>query len=182
VKKKLFLEAPISSLLVHYSRVDFVITDKKLVKTIRMTRALLIACLFLTGCTSSTGPVVIRDVETLRPSVPSNSEVNRNDPDAIEKVQPVLPASPNPVAESPLKTQLIEQSYKKIVENDLQAAIVLAERGLRVDRKEPRFYEVLAQAYQGLANKTQSVYFAQQGLRYAQKGSKVYQTLIDLSK
>jgi predicted Zn-dependent protease len=88
-----------------------------------------------------------------------------------------VPEKTSALMATPLKNKLMVQSEKKLIDDDPRAAIVLAERGLRVDRKEPRFYQVLASAYNALANPSQSVYFAKQGLRYAKKGSEVHQSL-----
>jgi hypothetical protein len=129
---------------------------------------------FLTACVSHTGPVVIRDAD-VNNSVPAGSAEPADKRQPI--VRPVAPKKSNASTASPLKNKLIAQSEQKLIDDDPKAAIVLAERGLRVDRKEPRFYQVLASAYNTLANPLQSVYFAKQGLRYAQKGSEVYQSL-----
>ena len=60
--------------------------------------------------------------------------------------------------------------------------ITLAERGLRIDRREPEFYWFLARGYWGLANIKQAKAFAQQGLRFVQQGSLLQQQLNTLLK
>jgi Tfp pilus assembly protein PilF len=129
---------------------------------------------FLTACVSNTGPVVIRDAGAVS-STPAGSAGPAEKRQSV--VRPVAPEKLNGSTASPLKTKLIAQSEKKLIDNDPKAAIILAERGLRIDRKEPRFYQVLASAYDALSNPSQSVYFAKQGLRYAKNGSEVYQSL-----
>ncbi len=127
----------------------------------------LVACAFLVACSATNAPVVIRDADS---------------PEVIKS--PVQEAKKdNKVAlVSPLKLQLLDQSQQKYQQGDLEIAITLAERGLRLDRKEPVFYQVLSQAYEQLGDKTQSQRFAKQGLRYAQQGSRVYQLLLSLSQ
>ena len=151
-----------------------------------MKKYCLVACIVLSGCTTTTGPVVIRDAGDL-PKRPSVSDSSTTQSGSTHKaggsdtspavVQPVSPTSQSASSTSPLKKKLLQQSQQKISEQDAQGAIVLAERGLRIDRKEPHFYHVLAEAYDLLANKTQSVYFAKQGLRYAPTGSDIYRAL-----
>lgn len=143
----------------------------------------------LSACANNAGPVVIRNSGNTEVHVvsPSEDAVSKKAPvDAFElsrpNVQPVEPDKRALSSASPLKKKLMAQSEKKLQEDKPRAAIVLAERGLRVDRKEPRFYQVLAAAYHALANKAQSVYFAQQGLRYANKGSEIYRSLTQLSR
>jgi len=159
------------------------------------------ACLIVTACATNTGPVTIKDVgiqvpdsspeiisatvSSAIPHTPADSaDTTITGPGSVEViaerpkkviVQPVAPSKYVP--NSPLKIKLIQQSEKRLSTKDYSTAISLAERGLRVDRKEPRFYQVLAGAYNALGNRKQSVYFARQGLRYAPKGSDVYREL-----
>lgn len=64
-------------------------------------------------------------------------------------------------------TQLIAESRAQVASRDWQAAIATAERGLRIERREPELYLLLALGYQGLAENARAVQFARQGLRYA---------------
>lgn len=124
--------------------------------------------------------VVVRD--SLNGSLGTSN--NSSQPDAVT-VQPVSPAAKTVSSASPLKNKLIQQSQQQLAQNNLEgakAAIVLAERGLRIDRKEPAFYEVLALAYDQMGVPQQSRYFAQQGVRYASKGSAVYRSLTALAR
>ncbi|HMW70483.1 MAG TPA: tetratricopeptide repeat protein, partial [Cellvibrionaceae bacterium] len=52
-----------------------------------------------------------------------------------------------------------------------QTAISTAERGLRIDRRAPALYLVMAQSYLALNQPTQAAQFANQGLRFSQSGS-----------
>ena len=132
---------------------------------------LVIFLMLLSACTTTaTGPVSIRDV---RPAI--TPEVKHDDVVKPPSVQPVAPTKA--VISSPLKQKLIKQSQQQLSNQNFSSAIALAERGLRVDRKEPRFYLVLSSAYYRSGNKSQSAYFAQQGLRYARKDSATYNAL-----
>ena len=73
----------------------------------------------------------------------------------------------------PLVEQLILQANMALDKNQYEQAISLAERGLRVDRREPRFYLVLAEAYDLLNKAQQANFFAQQGLRYTGKSDEI---------
>jgi Flp pilus assembly protein TadD len=166
-----------------YCRLDTVVT-------------VILMLLLLAACSTSPQEVVIRDVSdsnrtaTTRvdAGVKSSSkktvgidssgqnragDVNREP--VTNEVQPVYSASAR--QKSPLQKKLLTSAQKKLSANEPQAAIVLAEKGLRIDRKDPQFYILLARAYEQLGDKQQSSYFARQGLRYVRKGSEEYQVL-----
>jgi len=62
--------------------------------------------------------------------------------------------------------QLIADAQRQFQRNDWQAAIAIAERGLRVDRREVRLYLLIAKSYRALGSMDISKQFAEQGLRY----------------
>lgn len=72
---------------------------------------------------------------------------------------------------------LIDQARMAYQQGDFEAAIATAERGLRIDRREPEFYLVLAQSYMSLSKPEQARQFAQQGLRFSPPDSHLYQAL-----
>lgn len=72
---------------------------------------------------------------------------------------------------------LIDQARLAYQQGAFEAAIATAERGLRIDRREPEFYLVLAQSYMSLSNPEQARQFAQQGLRFSPPDSHLYQAL-----
>jgi len=141
----------------------------------------------LSACASSPKEVVIRDVG----GSSSIAAIHHEEIDGQAKKQSVIeevsrestPVAIQPVystsarLQSPLQKKLLESAQEKLSNNDPQGAIVLAEKGLRIDRKDPQFYIILADAYARIDNKKQSSYFAQQGLRYAQKDSREYRAL-----
>lgn len=77
---------------------------------------------------------------------------------------------------------LIEQSRLAYEHGDYNNAIQAAERGLRIDRREPELYLVLAQSYLELAQPAQATQFAQQGLRHSLPDSRLYQALEDVKR
>lgn len=169
----------------------------------RLTKkALICPVLFLIACTSSNnGPVTIRDagesgqapvrVTPVKPSGESDrrhvstrdSQGHQNQSHQKQGAKPaptvVQPAAAvrRDAADSPLKQQLLQNAKQQLADRNAKGAIIFAERGLRIDRKEPRFYEVLAAAYRMLGDKGQSEDFARQGLRYATPGSETYHNL-----
>ena len=128
---------------------------------------LLIAAIII-GCSSATGPVNIRDVAT--PPIATTA-----DGEQVAVVQPVIPEVK--VLRVPLVEKLIDQSNQSLDNDRFDQAIDLAEQGLRVDRKEPRLYLVLAKTYTAKGNRQQANYFAQQGLRYVGKRQAIYKQL-----
>lgn len=72
---------------------------------------------------------------------------------------------------------LIDQARQAYEQGEYNAAIAIAERGLRIDRREPELYLLLAQSYLQLARPDQARQFAQQGLRYSPPDSHLYQAL-----
>lgn len=143
---------------------------------IKMSLATLL--IILTACTSTSGPVVIR--ESSPPIFDQKQSDSTGSETAAVAVQPVTPDKP--INRMPVIEKLLTQSNAEIENKNYDKAIGLAERGLRINRKEPRLYLALSKAYRGEGNRQQSVYFAKQGLRYSEKGSEVSQVLKQLSK
>ncbi|MFT7223213.1 MAG: hypothetical protein ACI82Z_000746 [Cellvibrionaceae bacterium] len=130
-----------------------------------------IALGLLSACSSTMGPVSVSDREIL----PVQTQGPSRDSLVIAKVLPVVPDKEGKTL--PLVEKLIDQANSALGGQQLNRAIEIAERGLRVDRKEDRLYLVLAQAYGLQNNLRQARHFAQQGLRYAEPNSDVYQKL-----
>lgn len=142
---------------------------------IAINRVLTFSCAFLAvviliACVPTDGPVVVRDV-----GAPEVVKAPASENNTTEK-------SVEPNISAPLKVQLLDQANEEYRQEKIQNAISLAERGLRIDRQEPGFYKVLSQSYLKLGNKNQSQNFARQGLRYARKGTSIYQDLLSLSR
>lgn len=131
-------------------------------------------CIFLgvallAGCTTVSGPVPVTDIPAV--SAP---------PQADEPRTPSIATTPSISRRVPLTAKLVKQADSKLQQEQWDEAIVLAERGLRIDRKDPQFYRVLASAYRGLNDRRQSVYFARQGLRYVTNNVALKNKLEDL--
>lgn len=101
-----------------------------------------------------------------------------NNEESVAILEPQKPISSPP----PLVERLVSKARAQLNEQAYQQAITTAERGLRVERKEPRFYWLLSQAYIGLNNREQATLFAKQGLRYAPKNSGIYFDLQSLAR
>lgn len=132
------------------------------IKKVLIVTGLLQAC-------SSTGPVTIRESAPTQASsppveVPQN---NQTPPAPVAMVQPVMPKQSQ--HHVPLLQSLTTQTDQALKQASYTQAINLAERALRIDRRDAYFYYALATAYKALGNSNQSVYFANQGLRYVKK-------------
>lgn len=78
---------------------------------------------------------------------------------------------------NPAVDGLIEQAGLAYQSGDYQGAIANAERGLRIDRREPALYLLLARSYMELAQPRQADEFARQGLRYTTPGTVLFDAL-----
>lgn len=74
------------------------------------------------------------------------------------------PGGPAQAGSAAVYRQSAEQALNA---GDYRRAVSLAERGLRMNRYAGDLYLLLAQAYQALDNREQSLNFARLGLRYA---------------
>ncbi len=110
-----------------------------------------------------------------------------------KSVDPALPSVPrsqpqsqtqNPVqgslANRTAVTSLVTQARAQYNAKNYHAAIATAERALRIDRRSPEVYLILAQSYVQLANTQLALQFVQQGIRYAQTGTELARTLMQV--
>jgi len=151
----------------------------------RVHLAIILTALLLASCVSTTGPVTIRD-SAGEPSYKDSRKSADNNPSGqlegqidVAVLSPVRPDAKKTVV--PIIDRLVSQANRQVQAEDYRKAIITAERGLRINRKEPRLYLALAKAYRRLQNTRQSSYFARQGLRYAQKGGDVFFQLKNMS-
>jgi Tfp pilus assembly protein PilF len=107
------------------------------------TFSLVTILLGLSACATRTAPVV-------PPEKPP-----------ISRPQPSAPQAPVHAL-----NRMLQESRAQVAAGDWQAAIVSAERGLRIDRREPELYLLLATSYWELADGDRARQFARQGLRY----------------
>ena len=96
-------------------------------------------------------------------------------PQAIPQTQ-----APVPIASSNATASLVSQARAQYQAKNYQGAIATAERALRIDRRAPDVYLILAQSYVQLANTQLALQFVQQGIRYAQAGTDLAQTLMQV--
>lgn len=61
---------------------------------------------------------------------------------------------------------LINNSQAAFDKGDWQGAIAMAERALRIDRRNPAIYLIIAKSYRALGENAQALQFVEQGLRY----------------
>ncbi len=142
---------------------------------------LLLIVMNLVGCASNVkpeaAPVVIEKSdpvpvpEVKAPVKPVEPVV----PEAVPQTRPTVPA-----ASSNATASLVSQARAQYQAKNYQGAIAIAERALRIDRRSPDVYLVLAQSYIQLANTQVALQFVQQGIRYAQEGTDLAQTLAQI--
>ena len=130
----------------------------------------------LASCAPTTGPVAIRNSDSapapIYGAAKSGVAANSQEQTEVASLSPVRPDAQKTAV--PIVGRLVAQANRQVGAAEYKKAINTAERGLRINRKEPRLYLALAKAYRGLSNARQSSYFASQGLRYAQKGGEVF--------
>lgn len=152
-----------------------------------------VVVVLLAACASSPNEVIVRDAAGTIPSPsPVKESVTSSSSHAQNKsaanAEKTLSGNGVSIAGSvdereisPLQQKLRLSAQKRLAAGESEEAILLAEKGLRIDRRDTQFYVVLARAYQQLNDASQSAYFAQQGLRYAKKGSEDYKVLNQLA-
>jgi|GEM_PF-518337 len=158
----------------------------KFVKKILCKKLLLASSLFLmvmnlVGCAGNVKPEA--EPVVIEKSVPvPTPEVQ----EPAKPVEPVIPEAvpqtraPIPAASSNATASLVSQARAQYQAKNYQGAIATAERALRIDRRVPDVYLILAQSYIQLANTQVALQFVQQGIRYAQAGTDLAQTLMQV--
>ena len=152
-------------------------------KKIFLITTLVFVATQLFGCASN-----VRTQEEL-PTVNDSGAVPRPEDQLPEKpVEPVapppfaprVPAPVVPNASSNATASLVSQARAQYQAKNYQGAVATAERALRIDRRSPEVYLVLAQSYVQLANKQLAMQFAQQGIRYSQAGTDLAKNLAQI--
>jgi len=153
------------------------------VKKIFLITTLVFVATQLLGCASN-----VRTQEEL-PTVNDSGAVPRPEDQLPEKpaepvapppVAPRVPAPVVPNASSNATASLVSQARAQYQAKNYQGAVATAERALRIDRRSPEVYLVLAQSYVQLANKQLAMQFAQQGIRYSQAGTDLAKNLAQI--
>lgn len=113
----------------------------------------------------------------------NDNQRNNEDPDAdpapTRRGPPSTYNRPRPANAAPATNRavsgalgsLVTQAQNAYAAGNYQTAISTAERGLRIDRRAPALYLVMAQSYLALNQPSQAAQFANQGLRFSQSGS-----------
>lgn len=149
-------------------------------KRIFLSASLIFIITQLVGCAGHVRP------EAEPPIVGSSVPIPRPEDKLPEKpIEPVAPpaATPHtqapaaPAASSNATASLVSQARAQYQAKNYQGAVATAERALRIDRRSPEVYLVLAQSYIQLANTQLAMQFAQQGIRYSQAGTELAKTL-----
>lgn len=144
-------------------------------KSVRLLFICLPVALVLTGCVS-TAPYHLPPVEeSPRSEERPAAETPAPADEAVPAEQAPVVAPPQP---SSAVASLTHQARGQYNARNYQVAIATAERGLRIDRRAPELYLILAQSYLQLAMPQQAEQFTQQGLRYAPSGSGIAEALL----
>ena len=136
----------------------------------------------LVGCATNTetrtpAPVVETAPPVAKPEVkqPEKPVEPPPVPQAVPQTQ-----APAPSAASKAVGSLADQARTQYKAKNYQGAVATAERALKIDRRSPEVYLILAQSYVQLANKQLALQFVQQGIRYAQAGSELATSLLQM--
>lgn len=135
----------------------------------------------LVGCAGNVKPdaaPAVIEKSTPKPAPVVAPPVKPQEPIVSEPAPPSR--APIPPASSNATASLVSQARAQYQAKQYQAAIAIAERALRIDRRSPDVYLVLAQSYMQLANRQLALQFVQQGIRYAQAGTDLAQTLLQV--
>jgi tetratricopeptide (TPR) repeat protein len=136
----------------------------------------------LVGCTGNVKPQTApKVIEKSEPVAKPDVKQPEAPVESIEQPQ-VMPQTqaPAPLASSNATASLVSQARAQYQAKNYQGAIAIAERALRIDRRSPDVYLILAQSYVQLANTQLALQFVQQGIRYAQAGTDLAQTLMQV--
>jgi Tfp pilus assembly protein PilF len=90
------------------------------------------------------------------------------DPGAVSRENlPPAPSSDTPSASrSRAVADLVAGSQREYDRGDWQSSIAMAERALRIDRRQPDVYLLMAKSYRALGESQLALQFVNQGLRY----------------
>ena len=133
----------------------------------------------IAGCASTTYDLPpVTDSDTSGEPEPAQTYPAGEPAPSIDSEEADVQA-PEPVpSTNPAVTSLTNQARAQYNTRDYQTAIATAERGLRIDRRSPELYLIIAQSYVQLAMPQRAEQFVQQGLRYSQAGSAVAEALL----
>lgn len=123
--------------------------------------------LTLGGCVGST--IAPQQDRSVAVSTPVKVGIEAKTPaKSVEQVAvPVIRSQAARPDIPPAAKAVQRKAMRQLSDGDLDAAIVSAERGLRIARNSPDLLWILARAYELKNQSDQALAFAQQGLRYS---------------
>ena len=126
---------------------------------------LLVVSVVLAACA---GPTAAPQVDRRAPQVPTIKEApaSRAKPAAANKSLAIRSQARRPVVPAAAKA-IQRKAMQQLSEGSVDAAIMTAERGLRIAKNYPDLLWILARSYELKSDLTQAGAFAQQGLRYS---------------
>lgn len=137
-----------------------------------------LSLLGLTGCAgnsvSDTPPPVPGEVQVVD-SVPMPDTRSGEQAEVDSKVS----GGGNQDTSVAIEQQFLLAANQAQQQQNWSGAIEQAERGLRVNRRQPELYLILAQSYWQLGKQSLASQFARQGLRYLGRGSEVLQVKLE---
>lgn len=121
----------------------------------------------------------VYEEETAQDSTDYERPSSRSEEASARRQPPATYNRPRPAGAAPATNRavsgalgsLVSQAQAAYQAGNYQTAISTAERGLRIDRRAPALYLVMAQSYLALNQPAQAAQFANQGLRFSQSGS-----------
>lgn len=127
-----------------------------------MTKRLILLWPLLLLLSACAGPLI---------QLPNESDQSEEIPAPVEDADSAAERGSSAVS------SLIQAARNAYQMGDYSGAIASAERGLRIDRREPELYLLLAQSYLAQARPDQAEQFARQGLRHSGSDTWVSQAL-----
>lgn len=93
------------------------------------------------------------------PGKPGDAEILDRNP-----VPPEIDMGDSPSARA--VQDLVANAQREYDKGDWQSAVAVAERALRIDRRQPAVYLILAKCYRAMGENGQALQFVEQGRRY----------------
>lgn len=145
----------------------------------QLVTLLLIAGTLLSGCAVST--VTTTDQPPSVPGAVTSAGQGAPEPPPVSTNEVGNASSPIDAAagKPAVGQQFLTAAQAAQQAEDWPTAIEQAELGLRIDRRQPQLYLVLAQSYWQMGKAAMASQFARQGLRYLAGGSEVLQQQLE---
>ena len=156
----------------------------------RKIEKLILCCLTLAfvGCTSGAGNKGDHGSENNNSAIEKETSVSQSEAsDTTNTTEPsgapvLVRDIASEINESDAVSYLLNEAERALDNKEIDRAIALADRAIQVERKSPRAYLILAQAYYAENKLGLVVELAKQGLLYAAENSPVGKKLLRLSR